>query len=80
MLAKDPGQRYASARDLIRELRNLRIEGLGDDWVEWFEEADTSLLETAVSAALAGWAGLARRWLPERWAPVLPGQYDPSIC
>ena len=44
MLAKEPEQRFASARDLIRDLRNLRIEGLGDDWDEWFEEADTSLL------------------------------------
>ena len=34
MLAKDPGRRFATARDLLRELRRLQVEHYGDDWLE----------------------------------------------
>ncbi|MGO9107829.1 MAG: serine/threonine-protein kinase, partial [Thermoguttaceae bacterium] len=34
MLAKDPAQRFATARDLLRELRRLQLEHFGDDWPE----------------------------------------------
>ena len=32
MLAKDPSRRFASARDLLRELRRVQTEHFGDDW------------------------------------------------
>ncbi|MFZ1932199.1 MAG: serine/threonine-protein kinase [Thermoguttaceae bacterium] len=32
MLAKDPSRRFASARDLLRELRRVQMEHFGDDW------------------------------------------------
>ena len=38
MLAKDPGHRYANARDLLRELRALRIEGNGTDADEEWDD------------------------------------------
>ena len=34
MLAKDPARRFATARDLLRELRRVQIEHFGDDWPE----------------------------------------------
>jgi len=32
MLAKDPGQRYATTRDLLRDLRDFRLADDGGDW------------------------------------------------
>jgi eukaryotic-like serine/threonine-protein kinase len=32
MLAKDPSRRFATARDLLRELRRVQVEHFGDDW------------------------------------------------
>ena len=32
MLAKDPSRRFASARELLRELRRVQMEHFGDDW------------------------------------------------
>jgi serine/threonine-protein kinase len=43
MLAKDPGQRYENAREVLIELRALRIDGDGD-WPE-LDEADGSLTD-----------------------------------
>ena len=34
MLAKDPARRFATARDLLRELRHVQIEHFGGDWPE----------------------------------------------
>jgi len=34
MLAKDPSRRFATARDLLRELRRVQVEHFGDDWPE----------------------------------------------
>ena len=34
MLAKDPSRRFATARDLLRELRRVQMEHFGDDWPE----------------------------------------------
>jgi serine/threonine-protein kinase len=34
MLAKDSSRRFATARDLLRELRRVQIEYFGDDWPE----------------------------------------------
>ena len=34
MLAKDPARRYATARDLLRELRRVQLEHFGGDWPE----------------------------------------------
>ncbi|MBX3413383.1 MAG: serine/threonine protein kinase [Pirellulales bacterium] len=40
MLAKEPGDRYATPRDLLRELRALRIEGLDGDGAELAADLD----------------------------------------
>jgi serine/threonine-protein kinase len=46
MLAKDPAHRYANARELLRELRAVRVEGNGDEadeaWEDLGLEVDTS--------------------------------------
>jgi serine/threonine-protein kinase len=34
MLAKDPSRRFATARELLRELRRVQIEHFGGDWPE----------------------------------------------
>ncbi|MBN1395730.1 MAG: serine/threonine protein kinase [Pirellulales bacterium] len=34
MLAKNPGERFHSARELLRELRRVQMEHFGDDWPE----------------------------------------------
>lgn len=34
MLAKDPSGRFATPRDLLRELRRVQMEHFGDDWPE----------------------------------------------
>ncbi len=34
MLAKDPERRFATARDLLRELRHVQMEHFGGDWPE----------------------------------------------
>ena len=34
MLAKDPTRRFATARELLRELRRVQMEHFGDDWPE----------------------------------------------
>ena len=34
MLAKDPAERFATARDLLRELRRVQMEHFGGDWPE----------------------------------------------
>ncbi|HEV2970816.1 MAG TPA: serine/threonine-protein kinase [Pirellulales bacterium] len=42
MLAKDPKDRYPDARELLRDLRGLEIEGLAGDWPVEFDERNTS--------------------------------------
>jgi serine/threonine-protein kinase len=56
MLAKEPGNRYTSARDLLRELRVLRAEFNGD---AGFDSDDESL--DAADLALAGHTRAAHR-------------------
>ncbi|MCE9607585.1 MAG: serine/threonine protein kinase [Planctomycetia bacterium] len=54
MMAKKPQDRYASAREMVRELRTLPIaqDGAGDD-VSWSAELDQqSALEESVAAGL----------------------------
>lgn len=41
MLAKDPPRRFATARDLLRELRRVQIEHFGDDWPEYLPAWDS---------------------------------------
>lgn len=50
MLAKDPPMRFATARDLLRELRRVQIEHFGDDWPEDLPGWDLLAGETAVDA------------------------------
>lgn len=49
MLAKDPARRFATARDLLRELRRVQIEHFGSDWPE----------------DLPGWESLAGETTPD---------------
>jgi serine/threonine-protein kinase len=42
MLAKDPKERYADARELLRDLRALEIEGLSGDWPAELDERNTT--------------------------------------
>ena len=42
MLAKDPKDRYADARELLRDLRALEIEGLSSDWPTELDERNTT--------------------------------------
>ncbi|HKD35981.1 MAG TPA: serine/threonine-protein kinase, partial [Pirellulales bacterium] len=41
MLAKDPNERYPDARELLRELRSLEIEGVSGDWPVELDERNT---------------------------------------
>ncbi|MEN6448981.1 MAG: serine/threonine-protein kinase [Thermoguttaceae bacterium] len=81
MLAKDPAQRFASARDLLRELRRVQMEHFGDDWPEDLPAWDSLAAElpadprVAVTRQLDGLmksAALLRpsRW---RWGPIAVG-------
>lgn len=47
MLAKAPEQRYQSARDLLRDLRQLQQEHLGDQWPEDLAGWDAAEASTA---------------------------------
>lgn len=40
MLAKDPARRFATARELLHELRRLQIEHFGGDWPEYLPAWD----------------------------------------
>jgi serine/threonine-protein kinase len=72
MLAKEPGQRYANARELLAELRALRIEGAAD-WAEALGElegfdyahadchAATGRLQTAMRTSAVAAVRLRRR-------------------
>ncbi len=53
MLAKDPSQRFASARDLLRELRRVQIECLGEDWPDDLPGWESLAAETHVDARVA---------------------------
>jgi serine/threonine-protein kinase len=53
MLAKDPARRFATARDLLRELRRVQIEHFGNDWPEDLPGWDLLAGETAVDARAA---------------------------
>lgn len=76
MLAKAPGHRYASPRDLLRELRSLRVGGNGDDADDDWDDLDLSD-SIAVSAgrspaaerldSLMKTASLARQRQPRLW-------------
>ncbi len=41
MLAKDPKERYPDARELLRDLRSLEIEGVSGDWPVELDERNT---------------------------------------
>jgi serine/threonine-protein kinase len=47
MLAKEPSRRFATARDLLRELRRVQIEHFGSDWPEDLPGWDSLAAETA---------------------------------
>jgi eukaryotic-like serine/threonine-protein kinase len=53
MLAKDPSRRFATARDLLRELRRVQIEHFGDDWPEDLPGWDSLAGETTVDLRVA---------------------------
>jgi eukaryotic-like serine/threonine-protein kinase len=53
LLAKDPARRFATARDLLRELRRVQIEHFGNDWPEDLPAWDSLAGETAVDLQVA---------------------------
>jgi serine/threonine-protein kinase len=60
MLAKDPSQRFATARDLLRELRRVQVESFGQDWPEDLPGWDSLAAETAVDSRVAATQQLER--------------------
>lgn len=54
MMAKDPAQRYANGRELLRELRRVQLEHFGNDWPDdlpaWESLAAESLDEQHLAA------------------------------
>ncbi len=52
MLAKDPNERFASPRDMLKELRSLQIEGIDMQWPTELDELNG--VEIASLAALHG--------------------------
>jgi len=53
MLAKDPARRHSSARELLIELRAIKIEGADDSWRDALGEADGSLVEAPAESHAA---------------------------
>ncbi len=53
MLAKDPARRFATARDLLRELRRVQIEHFGDDWPEDLPAWDSLVAEMPADPRVA---------------------------
>jgi eukaryotic-like serine/threonine-protein kinase len=53
MLAKDPAQRFATARDMLRELRRVQVEHFGDDWPEDLPAWDSLVGETTIDLRVA---------------------------
>jgi serine/threonine-protein kinase len=45
MLAKDPAHRHTNARELLTELRSVRIEGQDDSWHDALAESDGALAD-----------------------------------
>jgi serine/threonine-protein kinase len=56
MLAKDPKERYADARELLRDLRSLEIEGLSGDWPAELDERNTTEAAALAPPSLDGGA------------------------
>ena len=53
MLAKEPGRRLATARELLRELRRIQIEHFGDDWPEDLPAWDSIASDTEADPRIA---------------------------
>jgi len=53
MLAKEPSRRFASARNLLRELRRVQIEYFGDDWPEDLPALDALAGEPSLNSRIA---------------------------
>jgi serine/threonine protein kinase len=77
MLAKDPSRRFASARDLLRELRRVQIEHFGDDWPEDLPAWDSLAAEMPPDPRVAATQELSNlmrqmtRTRPSRLGPAL---------
>lgn len=56
LMAKKPAERYATARDLLHDLRSLHIEGLASDWADGMNDWSTpeiiALADARVEATL----------------------------
>jgi len=64
MLAKDPDRRFASARDLLKELRRVQLEHFGEEWPENLPPWDSLSAELPADprvAATRELAGLMKR-------------------
>lgn len=49
MLAKEPGERFATSRDLLRDLRALKIEGLDNESDDGLADAEDSSADAAAA-------------------------------
>ena len=70
MLAKDPSRRFATARELLRELRRVQIEHFGDDWPEDLPAWDSLAAEMPPDPRVAATQELAE--LMKTWPQTRP--------
>ena len=77
MLAKDPSRRFATARDLLRELRRVQIEHFGDDWPENLPAWDSLVAEMPPDPRVAATQELSA--LMKKMARTRPSRYGPVL-
>jgi tetratricopeptide (TPR) repeat protein len=77
MLAKDPSRRFATARDLLRELRRVQIEHFGDDWPEDLPAWDSLVAEMPPDPRVAATQELSD--LMKKMAQTRPRRYGPAL-
>lgn len=87
MLAKNPKDRYQSPRELLKDLRNLQTEELGDVWPENLPGWTTSGLESPslspIRATQRIQALMDTAEMPSRWAfrrTALPAALLVAVC
>ena len=77
MLAKDPSRRFATARDLLRELRRVQIEHFGDDWPEDLPAWDSLAAEMPPDPRVAATQQLTD--LMKKMAQTRPSRRGPAL-
>ena len=86
MLAKDPAQRFATGRELLRELRRVQMEHFGDDWPADLPAWESLAAEIPPDPRIAPDGATrrtdeGRRGGPKQAAPpgMVGGRIDPGI-